>query len=622
MIDHRKLRYMVLRTVATASIAATALAGFQAHAGAPSPLQAIQSTGYPGGIWEPGPPRYGVNTVSGVPVIMDDGVTLYADIAYPTDLTTGQRAPGSFPVALQHTPYIFPLDTYFTQYGYISVKVCARGGCSNSGGDVQYYTRRDGLDGKAIIDWAARLTGANGRVGQVGCSYPGGLSLADAAYAGPNSPLKATVAQCTGLNALVEGYLPGGIPSQSVAATGGLGLIMGGNSQTIQFFKDLAADTLAGGDTAYIRAFWQERLALTWTENIVANNIPILLWSGWQDVYTASSLQTYSSLQNAHAHRDINAPMRSHQPVTPRYQIIMGDWGHGGGLDDGIALEWLETWVRGVNTGLQSAPTTMHSIEKGTNRYINTTSYPTVNEYTRYLISSSGDLGREPKYGSGSQALMWGPPSTATGRLTYTTPPLRESTSLSGPSSATIYALSSNTNLELIVKLYDVAPNGATTQITHGVVLGSQRRLNDSLSWMDRDGQLTRPWTVQAEDDYLRSGQVYKLEVAIRPIQWGIAPGHRIQLEFTTQATAAECAAGVGSDPCVLTTPQNATVPGGTYTILSGSRWPSGVNLPLVPARCFATATSGATPTSNGVIEPLDWRSNRQDEDCDADNRR
>jgi hypothetical protein len=69
----------------------------------------------------------------------------------------------------------------------------------------------------------------------------------------------------------------------------------------------------------------------------------------------------------------------------------------------------------------------------------------------------------------------------------------------------------------------------------------------------------------------------------------------------------------------MLTTPQKATVPGGTYTILSGTRFPSAVNLPLVSARCFATAASGATPTSSGAIEPLDWRGRRQGEHCDGD---
>lgn len=73
--------------------------------------------------------------------------------------------------------------------------------------------RRDGEDGKAIVDSAARaLHGADGRVGLVGCSYPGALAMTDAAHVGPSSPLKVVAAGC---NALVpqnrETFMLGGL---------------------------------------------------------------------------------------------------------------------------------------------------------------------------------------------------------------------------------------------------------------------------------------------------------------------------------------------------------------------------------------------------------------------------
>jgi hypothetical protein len=59
--------------------------------------------------------------------------------------------------------------------------------------------------------------------------------------------------------------------------------------------------------------------------------------------------------------------------------------------------------------------------------------------------------------------------------------------------------------------------------------------------------------------------------------------------------------------PCFLTAPQQAALPGGLYQIqLRGSR----VNLPLIPTNQLAVTTSGVTPTSNGLTEPLDWSSN------------
>jgi len=38
-------------------------------------------------------------------VTMSDGVELKADVSYPTDPATGERAPGPFPVLLTQSPY-------------------------------------------------------------------------------------------------------------------------------------------------------------------------------------------------------------------------------------------------------------------------------------------------------------------------------------------------------------------------------------------------------------------------------------------------------------------------------------------------------------------------------------
>ncbi|MFI0468308.1 CocE/NonD family hydrolase C-terminal non-catalytic domain-containing protein [Saccharopolyspora sp. 5N102] len=65
---------------------------------------------------------------------------------------------------------------------------------------------------------------------------------------------------------------------------------------------------------------------------------------------------------------------------------------------------------------------------------------------------------------------------------------------LAGPMSATIYARSSNTDLELIAHLYDVAPDGTATRIMEGAVLGSQRELDPRKSCTGTDRTPTWPW--------------------------------------------------------------------------------------------------------------------------------
>ncbi len=53
-------------------------------------------------------------------------------------------------------------------------------------------------------------------------------------------------------------------------------------------------------------------------------------------------------------------PMDKDRKVSLRYQLIMGNWGHAQGLDPGIYLQWFETWLKGVDTGIENTSTPIH----------------------------------------------------------------------------------------------------------------------------------------------------------------------------------------------------------------------------------------------------------------------
>ncbi|HSV83035.1 MAG TPA: CocE/NonD family hydrolase [Ramlibacter sp.] len=596
-------------------------------------LGAQARTAYPGGVWEPGPARYGTAVVDDVPVTMDDGVVLRASIAYPTDPATGQRAAGRFPVVIEQTPYVrlgqaIVPNAFLTERGYIYVVVRARG-TGASGGELAFFSARDGLDGKAIVDWAAhRLEGSDGRIGLVGCSWAGGLAATSAAYVGRDSPVKAVVAPCMGLTGLHrQTLLVSGLPTTRMAtfATGLLPYV--GNTQTARdTMNGLSQDIMAGGGPAYEGAYWRDRRPVRFAKNIVDNGIPMLLWTGWRDYVDTGAIRTYVALQNAYAGRPLDAPMTASQPVTPRYQIVVGPWPHAEGLDVGLYLQWLETWLKGVDTGIQKTRTPMHLYEMGTDRWINVRGLPLVASYTAWRLDRSGQLTASTPQRSGSEALAWTDPAEAGGKLTFTTPPLAAGVTLAGPMSATIYASSSNTNLALIAKLLDVAPDGTATEISRGVMLGSQRELDRSLSWSDRNGKATWPWQALKRDDYLAPGRVYRFDVLFSPRQWGVKPDHKLRLELTTQSPQDVCPREglpprAGTDVCGLTAPQRTTVPGGKYTIMLGGKWPSALNLPQLPWKAFPEARTGPMPTTwhenqrqivnRGFTLPLDWDSGK-----------
>jgi predicted acyl esterase len=534
---------------------------------------------------------------------MDDGVKLRVTIGYPTDLSSGQRAAGKFPVILQHSPYTDTPVTHFVEHGYIFVNVRARG-TGSSGGTVQFNGPRDRLDGVRIVAWAANeLDGSNGVVGMYGCSYPGQLALADAASVGPDSPLKAVAALCAAGDYSHEIELAGGFATPGVAVLPNIGEAVGGSESTLAYFTALRDEILSGGDAAYHRKYWQDRLLTDDSAaRVVANDIPVLLWAGWGDVVEKAELEMYANFQNAYAHRPVRGPMIAGQPATGRYQIILGEWGHGEGLDNGIVQQWFDTWLKGEDTGIQNTTTPMHLYELGSNRWINTARYPMVANYTTYHLNSTGKLTAARPTIPVNDSIEWSQPS-AESTLSYATEPLLNGATLAGPISVSVKASSSNTNLELLAFLYDVAPDGSATEVTNGVVLGSQRALDEDKTWHDATGKLTYPYTLQARDDYLTPGVVYQFDIGLFPRLWSIAPGHAVQLKLMTQRPQAFCdAAYFGSEPCLLTEPQTRTLPGGKYVIERGL-----VNLPLLPLECLHTATSAPTPTSEGVALPLDW---------------
>lgn len=579
---------------------------------------AHDKTPWPGGRWEPGPAKYGVVVTERVPVRMDDGVELNATIAYPADPATGQRAPGQFPVLVQITPYTDEANTYlpgasagFVQHGYIAVTVRPRG-TGTSGGQYDSQGPRDRRDGVEIVDWAAHMGGSNGRVGLEGCSGPGVLALNTAAAVGPHSPLKAVVSACSGVGeAFPHGvFLNGGVATKNAAALPGIGDLIGPTVSA--YYQDLYEDVLSGGDPAYARSYWNERGTIDDARAIVGNDIPTLLWSGWNDVEDEGSLMTYAGLQNAAAGRPVGGPMRSDQHVSGRYQVIVNDGGHTMGLDPTIWLEWFDTFLKGENTGIDRTTTPMHLYEVGSSRWTNASTYPMANKYQALYLGTDATLSprRRPAAGA-SQTLAWGQPSRPDGTLTYNSAPAPDGATLSGPIAVTVYAQSNNTNLQLIASLYDVASDGTATLISNGALVGSQRALDREKSWYDRRGLAVRPYQTAVADVYLRPNRPYRLDISLRPRERSIAPGHALRLVLTTQAPSASCTTlfPLSTDPCFNTEPQLETLPGGVYSILSDRRHPSTLNLPLLPYRYYPTVRSGVTATSNGYSVPMDWGS-------------
>ena len=567
---------------------------------------------WPGGTWKPYPAAYGSTKVTHLPIKMSDGITLIAAVSYPTDLATGARAAGKFPVLLAQNPYSQALladrtcdsltggrnlsgNDYFVTRGYIFVSVCARG-TGTSGGDFEYFgTGRVAEDGKEMVYWAAdKLEGSSGVIGLTGCSYLGFNQLFTAAVLPKNSPVKAMAPFCAGAEQYREANMGSGLPTQTINLRATIFYdIIGkqGGDWGSSSFKNISE----GGEYAYYGDYWKRSTPGPLVSRIVEADIPALLWSGWADQYALGAQELYAYFQNAYFGRPVYSPMKPGDRATGRYQIVVGPWGHGGGIDRNLQLEWFDTWLKGQDTGMANTGTPMHLWDATAQHWINTASFPMTADYTPYYLGPGGTFTSARPTGAGSNPMVWAQPTVAGSTLSYTSAPFAGGATLAGPIGARLYASSSNTNIVLIATLFDVAPDGTATKLTSGYVLGSLAEQDPQRAWSDQRGLPIRPYGVFDKDRYLTPAEVKAFDFWISPRVATIKSQHALRLVLSTQTLQADCAKSVGVDPCYPTASQRQSLPG-TYNVVFSPSMPSLINLPLLPLNAFKPRGGGAIP--------------------------
>lgn len=595
-------------------------------------VSATEPSPYPGGQ-QPPAAQYGVGADRAVMVPMDDGVNIRLQVFYPTNLQTGAREPGPFPVLLTQSPYSLSLMTnsnvqnvgeYFVQRGYIVVQSDQRGTGLSGGNEWGVFGPRDAKDGAAIARWIAdphNVLGSDGQVGLWGCSALGISQLVTAAELGRTSgtshPVKAMVPGCISGGMYRDTAMDNGIPN-SIAVVYSASVAQDAPRFPMGLLQDPPAlpstpfgpSIMAGGPHAYERDFWLDRKWADQASLIVDSGIPALIYVGWKEGGHIGGFDIYGQLQNAYFHRPAHEAMPANGPVTGRYQLFIGDGGHGCCLGDlGVQILWFDHWLKGRNTGVDdSSQHPLHMQELGTDKYVNAKTYPLTTDYTVFRLGAGTLSTAAPA--EGSDRIIWGPGVGSETSKTYTSAPLAAGGTIAGAISMTVYASSSNANLSLVGTLNDVAADGTVTEITHGSLLGSLSDLDSDRSWTNSEGVVMRPYPIFDKDRYQLAGLNHRYDFQLQPKLYSVAPGHRIQLTLASQGSPQACAAtaGIGPPPlgCFYTAPQLATLPGGIYRLDRTAARPSALNLPLLPLHAFPYVESPTPPTGSYPV-PNDW---------------
>ncbi len=627
--------------------------------------------------WTPQPANYGTGSNLDQPVAMSDGTVLRADVYFPTT-STNAPASGPFPVLLQQTPYGKAFIAYasaiantnidyLVDRGYIVVIADVRG-TGDSGGTFDLFDPVQSTDGATLARWAAHLPDADGQVGLFGESYMGINQFQTVQAAGKNSPIKAIFPIISGNDLYSDTVTQGGIPDAEFAATyiallSGLNLTNpalqplvaaaeSGNpvalstgltnlapteaqhsSVLVSFLQLLLAIETGQGAGAFDDSYWAARSPAHDLPAVVADKIPAFLVGGWNDLFESGEPMNYVELQNLFDGRPQDAAMTPTQPVTPRYQLLMGPWQHvttGTGVNiSALELEWFDTWLLGEHTPLAETTTPLHlDVENSGGSWVDEARWPlpeaTPTSYyfgagrsgSDPLSPNDGDLTSTPpastsaadtvtfagatspcdiqtdQWGAGALALGFesigtNDPcdlndvtlGTGPGALTYTTAPVTSPEIVAGPIDATVYLTSTTADTELAATVEAVSPTGDSVPLSSGALIGSQRALDPARTWSVPGGDILLPVhpLTQASLQPVVPGQVTRDDIAVYPTMAELPTGWRLRVTLTTSET-----------PHLFPTEtQLANLLGGIYQVQRRAGAASLLTVPVAPASAF-----------------------------------
>ena len=482
-----------------------------------------------------------------------DGARLASYIARPV-------GGGPFGVVLQRTPYtrILPLaGNFWASRGYIFVAQHVRGREESDGNEFGDYDT-DVRDGYDAVEWAARLPGANGRVGMIGHSDEGRLAWYAAVSAPPHlaaiAPSAATADpwRITPYEDMV--FSPINVAWACLMRARTMqdidDLDIGGALAHLPL-SDLPQQLGCGHLPLWDRWIAHPALDDYWRERAVTTNIarvraPVLQISGWYD--DSRGPIDYTDALNAVAGH-------------PLIRLVMGPGAHKG-LDfvDGelgpqarvdrqrLQLQWFDHYLLGKNNGVERGPA-VDLFVIGDNRWRTEARWPPARAIpSAWYVESggaanastgNGTLDTLPPSGAVADTFTYDPSnptpylidsreletslnenfaaidSSRRDMLVFTSAPLARPIEITGEMSATLWAATDRTDTDWNVMLLDVFPNGRAERVQDGVM---RARFRHGF----------------ARAEALTPGQVERYAIDLWFTSRVFEPGHRIRVTVSS----------------------------------------------------------------------------------------
>jgi hypothetical protein len=432
---------------------------------------------------------------------------------------------------------------FFAEHGFASLRVDIRGSGASDGVLSDEYTEGEQQDVCEMLAWVAAQPWCTGAVGMIGISWGGFAALQAAARRPP--ALKAVVVACAS----------GDRYGADVKYQGGALLAC----ELFPWSSTMLAMCARPPDPALVGngwcELWLERLeaavpfAETWLrhqrrdgywrtgspcEDYSAIECPVYAVGGWADPYHQAVLDLLAGLD------------------CPRKGLI-GPWSHqypeegkpGPAIDFRVeCVRWWDHWLKGVDTGImeepaltvwmQEPPSFEELAGRTHGRWVAERAWPSAQVVVSSLALGDGTLGDpdapacELRVASvescGADAGAWCPwddrelPADQQRddelSLAFTTQPLEGRLEILGSPVLVAALRSDSATCSLAVRLCDVAPDGASTLITRGL-----------LNLAHRQGSI--------EPRPLEPGECATVRVPLEAIAYALPPDHRLRVALS-----------------------------------------------------------------------------------------
>ena len=454
---------------------------------------------------------------------MRDGVRLSASITLPD-------GPGPFPVILTRTPYAIPAArSPFVDAGYAVVQQNLRGLFESEGKWQMFATEI--ADGYDTVEWIARQTWSNGKVGVLGGSGPGIAGYMTLMSGAPH--LSAGVIQNAHANTYPTVSFPGGVYQSALVDS---------------WTKARGAEIPPAFPRPIFRMFDQDMLRQDIRAHAANVKVPILHFTGWFDVFTQGTIDYFQLAQT-----------RGSDKAIGNQKLVIHPKGHGGRLLGdlqwdteipaiaGLSRRWFDYWLRDINTGVHRLPAVQYyalgdprSALPPANEWRSGATWPPAHSKESFYLQPGGGLSTTaPAQTTSSSSYDYDPADpvpTLSARpndwlnrppldqrplkdradiLRFTSLPLTASVEIAGPLEAELFVSTTAKDTDYFVRVIDIHPDGFEALM------------------------MSRPLRLRFREGFhkmvsAKKNRVYKITVNLWSLAMAFPKGHRISVQITS----------------------------------------------------------------------------------------